>query len=295
MLEEIIDITSETLHLSPLATRIGLICLASQLILTILFDKRTNILPHGPWSTLPGFTAHQIVAFPCMILLSYYGWKEWEFDFSQYNASTSHERLFGTSNQNDVLLAYGTGAILLWDIPVGIFAPSLRDPIMMAHHVGMFGVAAVMGGLFSNGQIIGHYYVPFYFGLIETSSVFLSIVDHFHPKRKEWFDWLNSKDNKDRGLIKFVNQLNEVCRALFAASFILLRGLYFPYTSFVHCIPDIWNTYYNNSIPDGIPIWTGYFLIVCTSLFSCLQSYWAFLVARQIKKVLMGDDKKKSK
>ena len=291
MLAQLIETTSKTLHLSPLATQIGIICLATQLLLTILFDKRSNLLPHGPYSTLPGFTAHQAVASPFMVLLSYYGWKEWEYDYTQYNSSSSNDKLFASSNPNDFLLAYGTGAILLWDIPVGIFVPSMRDTIMFAHHIGMFAVAAVMSGMFSKGHMVGYYYVPFYFGVIETSSVFLVMVDHFHPKRKEWFDWLNCEKNKERGLVKVIQQMNEICRVCFALSFIVLRGIYFPYTSFVHCIPDIWKAYEDR--PDEVPMWTGYFLIGALVLFSCLQSYWGLLVARQIKKALLSDNTKK--
>ena len=293
MLAQIIDATSKTLNLSSLATQIGLFCLVTQLFLTFVFDKRTNLLPYGPYSTLPGFTAHQAVATPFMVLLSYYGWKEWEYDYSQYNATSSHEKLFASSNPNDFLLAYGTGAILLWDIPVGIFVPSMRDGIMFAHHIGMFAVAAVMSGMCSQGQMVGYYYVPFYFGVIETSSVFLVFVDQFHPKRKEWSDWLNCEENKNRGLVKFIHQINEICRVFFALSFIILRGIYFPYTSFFHCIPDIWKAYDNR--PGEVPMWTGYFLIGALVLFSCLQSYWGLLVARQIKKALLGDDKNKKK
>lgn len=248
-----------------------------------------------------------------MIILSYYGWKEWEYDIiSSYNDKnmSSHDRLFSVVPSNneldgDILLTYGTGAILLWDIPIGIFAPSLQDTIMFFHHVGMFAVAAVMSGMFcvgGEGQTIriGWYYVPFYFGVIETSSVFLSVVDQFHPKRKEWYDWLYSGSEENRGLVKkLILGCNEVCRMGFAISFIVLRGLYFPYTSFFHCIPDIWRAYYGEEsgrVPEGVPMWTGYFLIVALVLFSCLQSYWGVLVGRQVKKALFGDgDAKKKK
>jgi hypothetical protein len=240
-----------------------------------------------------------------MILLSYYGWKEWEFDMPQYTDYTTtsslsaHEKVFGFSNPQDIPLAYGMGAILLWDIPTGLLVPSLREPLMIAHHIGMFLVAAVMGGMFSSdGQMIGYYYVPFYFGVIETSSIFLSVVDQFHPKRKAWYDWLNNRQHDDErsiAVMKFVNQLNDLSRIFFAVSFLVFRGIYFPYTSFFHAIPDVWRAYDNP--PDGVPMWTCYFLCLSLCLFSCLQSYWGVLVARQIKKTLSGggDDKEGKK
>jgi hypothetical protein len=129
--------------------------------------------------------------------------------------------------------------------------------------------------------------------VIETSSVFLSVVDQFHPKRKEWHQWLNSEKNKDRSVVKFANTMNEICRTLFALSFIVLRGICFPYTSLCHCVPDIWRAYDNP--PDGVPVWTGYFLIVSLVLFSCLQFYWGVLVARQVKKAFSGDGGDKEK
>lgn len=299
-----ISVVSQSLHISPLATRIGIFCLTSQLILTFLFDRRTKILPLGPWSDLPAFTAHQVVSFPFMILLSYYGWKEWEFDMQKFrddNTNTllsAHDRVFSFSNTEDIPLAYGTGAILMWDIPIGLLAPSLREPLMIAHHVGMFLVAAVMSGMFSSdGQMIGYYYVPFYFGVIETSSIFLSVVDQFHPKRKAWYAWLNNiqNDSERSTLVKFVNQVNDLSRMFFALSFLVFRGIYFPYTSIVHAIPDVWRAYENP--PDGVPMWTCYFLCLSLCLFSCLQSYWGVLVARQIKKSLFGgeDDKEGKK
>jgi hypothetical protein len=58
-------------------------------------------------------------------------------------------------------------------------------------------------------------------------------------------------------------------------------------------VPDIWRAYDNP--PDGVPMWTGYFLIVSLVLFSCLQFYWGVLVARQVKKAFSGDGGAKEK
>ena len=220
-------------------------------------------------------------------------------DYKTNSSLSAHEKVFGFSNSQDIPLAYGMGAILLWDIPIGLLVPSLREPLMIAHHIGMFLVAAVMGGMFSSdGQMIGYYYVPFYFGVIETSSIFLSVVDQFHPKRKAWYDWLNNRqhdDERSTAVMKFVNQLNDLSRIFFAVSFLVFRGIYFPYTSFFHAIPDLWRAYDNP--PDGVPMWTCYFLCLSLCLFSCLQSYGGVLVARQIKKTLSGgeDDKEGKK
>ena len=293
---EILNNLADYLPLSPLATQIGVICLTVQIIFTILFDKRLKLVPEGPWTHLPLFSAHQVVALPLMIVLTYIGWRDWFFSNGNYEDATAVERIFGNSNPNDIPLAIGSGAILLWDIPTGFISPPLRDPIMWAHHIGMFMVASTMCGLFCKwGTQIGYYYAPYYFGVIELSSIFLAYVDIFHPKYKHYYAWLNGKhsDEKSIRLQKRLNDINEIARILFALSFLALRGLYFPYVSFMQAIPDLIVAY--ETPPDGVPIWTGYFLIIQIGLFACLQAYWGLLIARQVIKVVIGSDGKDKK
>lgn len=290
--------------LTPLATRIGLTCLLAQVIFTFLLHKRTTILPRGPWNELPAFTAHQLVSFPLMIILTYYGMKDWFFT-TGIITTTPHERIFGQHHPiDDIPLAIGTGAILLWDIPTGLLSPPLHDPLMWAHHIGMATVALLMSGQFSHGGgnivMIGAYYAPYYFGVIEFSSIFLAYVDVFHPKYRYYDEWLNDPSRESHFKIRFLKKLNDVCRAMFAFSFLILRGIYFPYVSFGYAIPDLWRAYisYDESSfppPAGVPMWTGYFLIGMIGMFACLQAYWGVLVMRQVRKVLRGggDEKKK--
>lgn len=146
-----------------------------------------------------------------------------------------------------------------------------------------------MSGLFCKwGNQIGYYYASYYFGVIELSSVFLTYVDMFHPKYKHYHKWLTAKhtDEKMISLQKVLNNLNEAARALFAVSFLVLRGLYFPYVSFRRAIPDLFEAY--KAPPDGVPMWTGYFLIGSITLFACLQAYWGLLISKQVMKLLLG-------
>jgi hypothetical protein len=78
------------------------------------------------------------------------------------------DRIWGEYNEHDIPLAYGIGAMLLWDIPMSILSPPMHDPFMLAHHVMMFLVAYSMSGGFcsGSGRFIGYYYAPFYFGVI---------------------------------------------------------------------------------------------------------------------------------
>ena len=142
--------------------------------------------------------------------------------------------------------------------------------------------------------MIGYYYSPFYFGVIELSSIFLTYVDQFHPKRKNWYEWLHQKHSDDRSM-KFkqsLKDMNELMRVLFAMTFLTFRGAYFPYVSLVEAVPDLWKAFENP--PQGVPIWTCYVLCGSLVLFSCLQAYWGLFVARQVKKALFGGGKSES-
>mmetsp|Transcript_14805 Transcript_14805/g.31168 ORF Transcript_14805/g.31168 Transcript_14805/m.31168 type:complete len:300 (-) Transcript_14805:951-1850(-) len=281
----------DILPLSPLATNIGIVCLAAQIFLTVIF----RALPRGPWSTLPGFTAHQAIAFPLMIILTYHGFQEWYFDSKSLESSmiTPHDRIFGKSDYYDIPLAIATGAILLWDIPAGLFIPELQDKLMFFHHVGMYFVAATIDGRFCKNkhQMVGYYYASYYFGVIELSSIFLTYVDVFHPKRKDWYVWLhgNHSNKTIQAVTNFLNSGNEVVRVLFAISFLSLRGIYFPYVTFVKAIPDLWKSFENP--PEGVPMWTCYWLIGSMFFFAILQAYWGMCIAAQVKKALLGGKK----
>ncbi|KAL9179435.1 hypothetical protein ACHAXT_008725 [Thalassiosira profunda] len=295
---------SEHLPLTPFACQIGLLCAVAQILFTLMFHERTQILPAGPWTKLSLFSAHQVVALPAMLILTYAGWRDWFFDPARTDGDlniTAADRIFGYSHPEDFALAFGSGAILLWDIPMGFISPPLRDPIMWAHHLGMFLVAATMSGAFcKHGNFIGYWYSSFYFGVIESSSVFLGFVDVFHPKYQHYYRWLNAEhaDEKSKALQKIVHSANEVARMLFAVTFLALRTIYFPYVTFRLAIPDLIEAY--EYPPDGVPLWTGYFLVGMMSLFACLQAYWGLLIAKQVKKALVGggggkDEKKKTK
>eukprot|EP00984_Skeletonema_dohrnii_P012102 scaffold4867_cov136-Skeletonema_dohrnii-CCMP3373.AAC.12 len=201
-------LSTHYLPLTPIAILIGVTCLVAQIFLTLLLDKR--IFPRkwqGPWNDLPGFTAHQLIAFPLMCILTYYGMRDSFYNpDKEVGNETSYDRVFGETNLSDIPLAIGSGAILIWDIPTSLLVPALQDPLMLFHHVGMFLVAATMSGAFSGGKMIGYYYACYYFGVIEISSIPLTYVDVFHPKYKYYFEWLNHKKNVNRPVMKALSQ-----------------------------------------------------------------------------------------
>lgn len=106
-MNDVINNIADYLPLSPYATQIGVTCIIAQVTLTLLFRL---LLPNGPWTHLPAYTAHQVVALPLMIILTYIGWRDWFFDSDKdEEGATASDRIFGYSNPNDLPLAIGSG------------------------------------------------------------------------------------------------------------------------------------------------------------------------------------------
>jgi TLC domain len=269
---------------TPFALQVGIYCAAQQIGLYLLFA--TNNFGAGPWSYMPSFTAHQIVVLPVLIYLSIQGFREFNLlDFistSTTATSTAVERV--TSPMHGYFSEFVVGMMFFWDIPTGLCTPALRELPMILHHIGMFSTAAISMGALSNGTPIFGYYAPFYFGVIEISSVPLIIVDLFHPKHKAWNTYLKSNERS-----RWIVMMNDVSRPLFAFLFVLVRMIAFPYISVMGVLRDVM---YVTSLPleerNNVPSLPMYIIAFLNVFFSCLQLYWGTLIIRQVIKVLQG-------
>jgi hypothetical protein len=191
--------------------------------------------------------------------------------------------------------------MMLWDIPVGLLSDGMGDPIMHCHHIGFFIVATIALGFYSGGVSLGSAYAPFFFGVIELSSIPLTIVDGksylsleypmqthfltsvpsslkvFHPKQKAWHTYLSTS--------KTLEAINELSRVLFAVFYMITRMIYFPYVVATGVVPDSLATIKEHPEFAG-PLWA---IVVLAVLFTFLQLYWGTLIIRQIVKALSGD------
>jgi hypothetical protein len=210
--------------ITPLVLQAGLGCLAAQCCLYVLF---AYIVPPGPWRESPGFTAHQAICFPLMVALMVVGAPAWFFPDTETTAlsSTLQGRVVDVHATGHMLGQVVLGELVLWDIPCSVMIKSLREPLMFAHHLGMALVA------YTTMSPLGSYYSLFFFGAIEISGVPLSFVDTFHPKHVHWCDYLKVAPR--------LNALNEVARVAFAAAYLPLRAVYFPYVIFTSVVPDM--------------------------------------------------------
>ena len=153
---------------------VGLACAAAQVLLWIAFSFA---LGNGPWRQEPGFTAHQVVCFPLMIILAYLGVTNYYAPDDRF--ATPESRVLEPHPVGTMMSQMVLGMMVFWDIPTGLLVQSLREPLMVAHHFGM-ALTAMLGLSYYS------YHALFFYGIIELSGIFLSIVDLFHPKHAGW-------------------------------------------------------------------------------------------------------------
>ena len=274
---------------TPFSVLTGTCCASVQIVAYLLFV--INFFGKGPWSIMPSFTAHQIVVIPVLFYLSIQGLRDFNIGevigaASTTTGTTAVERV--TSPMHGYFSEFVLGMMFFWDIPTGLCTPALRELPMILHHFGMFMTAAISMGILSNGIPIFGYYAPFYFGMIEISSIPLVIVDIYHPKHKAWSMYLNSRERSG-----WVMKLNDIARPLFALLFMLVRMVAFPYISVMGVLRDVLHVTslpleHRNNVPN-LPLYIIAFLNVA---FSCLQLYWGTLLIRQIVKLLQGPTNK---
>ena len=268
---------------TPFAVITGACCAVVQVGAYLLLV--TNFFGKGPWSIMPSFTAHQIVVIPVLFYLSIQGLRDFnirEVLGATATTTTAVERV--TSPMHGHFSEFVLGMMFFWDIPTGLCTPALREVPMILHHIGMFVTAAISMGILSNGVPIFAYYAPFYFGIVEISSIPLIIVDIFHPKHKAWNMYLNSNERSG-----WIMKLNDTARPLFALLFILVRMVAFPYISIMGVLRDALHV---TSLPleqrNNVPNLPLYIIAFLNVAFSCLQFYWGTLLIRQIIKLLKG-------
>ena len=267
--------------LGPFATEttvvIGLSCLAAQILFALLFAK---VLPHGPWTAEPGYTAHQAVCLPLMVYMAYTGCATW---FGTVSYPSAESRVLALHMDGIYLAQVAFCELLFWDIPVGLAVASMREPVMLAHHFGMLAAAA-------GGVSLNSYYGKFFFGACELTSVFLVICDLFHPKHKAWAALAEASPT--------LSALNNAMRGIFVLCYMLLRAIYFPYIVLSGLVPDVLEILTRpitsrNGASDAALLAPGIIGVCMVGL----QWYWGYLLVQQLRKMLspMQEGESKSK
>jgi|TARA_B110000003_G_C16507095_1_gene479687 hypothetical protein len=113
----------------------------------------------------------------------------------------------------------------------------------------------------------------FFFGFCEISSIPLAVVDFFHPKH---FEKLTKSS-------KLLASINEMSRYSFAALFLMMRAIYFPYVVGFMLLPDIYNLLQDSR--SGANEQVLYGIALSASSLTLLQLYWATLILKQVAKI----------
>ena len=187
----------------------------------------------------------------------------------QKEATTSQETVSG--NLHLVFFSAWQLGYQLWAIPVGLFWVKESVP-MLLHHFTVIMVSS-MSGFLDNGL---RYWTPFFYGLIELSSVPLAVMNAF-------------KQNKH--LIDLYPVHYQRVRVVFALAFLYLRVVMFVPRHYMYLRDQmmLWR--------DCPLFWYRVFMAACwisSVVLLLLQLYWASIIVKGLMAVQYKDLKKTS-
>lgn len=157
----------------------------------------------------------------------------------------------------DYLVIFSTAQLgyQLWAIPLGIFFVGESVPMILHHFTVVF--CSSMSALFTNGF---RYWTPFFYGVIEISSVPLAIMNSF-------------KDNPH--LIKRYPAMYHKVRMLFAASFLYIRMAMFVPREY-QFLRDHFMLYSKSEVLSYKIFMAT--VTLCSLILLVLQLFWACLI-----------------
>ena len=177
------------------------------------------------------------------------------------------DRIVG--NEHMMLFSAGQVGYQLWELPIGIFFVG-ETKSMIIHHVAVICVGSVTA-LISSGF---RYFTPFFYGMIEISSVPLSVMNSF----KNNPDWIQNYP----GVYKII-------RLVFGITFLLVRVvLWTPiYWNFVSLASML---LYSSEVVSTQIILSIF--VLASLVLTILQYFWA---SKIIGALFKGGRKKKAK
>jgi len=185
-----------------------------------------------------------------------------------YNATSSIEQISNLFDEFYLMPAMQLG-FQVWSIPIGIFYVN-ESKEMIIHHFGV--VFAASCGSFSHFGF--RYWLPFFFGVFELSSVPLAMMNLFryHPDAAKKYPLFN-----------------QASQASFVVSFLYIRvwkwlpvgPLYMRNNLFLFLTTDFGATKIFVLLQFLFGVYLGY-----------LQLYWALMVVKMSFKVVVGKKKK---
>ena len=254
----------------------GFLSAGSQYLLT----RQLKRSKRPEFHTNAAYTAHSIVAFALMLVVSTVGVLGWAFTppFSYFDASS---RILDPSSAGRWLAAVIVGTFSMWDIPTSFMVKELRKPDVIIHHIVMLITAAI------GSTVLPMHYLLYYFGVSELSSIPLVVYDQV----QQWLKWnVFSKSTTE----KLKEKVEPILGVLTAICFTLVRAISFPKVTLFSFVPDCITVLAAPS-SDGVGFAvTGQirsmlkFSVGASLAFTALQLYW---FSGLVKTILSGDSK----
>ena len=226
--------------------------LCAQLLLVSAFRRSSS-----RWlQKSAGYTAHHIIALAFMIIATVVGFTGW-FSPAAATASATSRMLVadGTARWLGAMLF---GELVLWDFPCSIFIKLLREPVMLAHHVGLLATAGL-------ALRLPLFWGTFYLGWAELSNVPLQIWDtakYAHTVAKE--TWASASTERR------LAQVRDASYNVFCILFVLVRVIGFTAITAFGLFPDaraVLPTAASARLPIQLFLGLG-------SAFNALMLYW---------------------
>jgi hypothetical protein len=257
---------------------------------------------------IASYTAHTIIALVFMMYVSVVGCIGWFMSSSGSSPITPFDRLVLPNEQCRCMASIVTGVLLLWDLPTSMYVKSLRKLDVIVHHIVM-----TLTAYFAT-TILPMYYVYFYFGVSELSSIPLLLYDQLcimietlntspsipvHDNSTK-LDALVVDDNNaitsDELIDKQTNneliQLRDSMQIVAAVSFTIVRAILFTYVTVRHFIPDVRSVIRLVQLPSSmitvssvirpVQMKTLRFAFYASIGFTVLQLYWFLKMLRTI-------------
>lgn len=165
----------------------------------------------GPFKKRPTLAAHHLAMVVPFVYLAFQGTFHW-FTSSNAVPDAPSARMFHVL-EGAACFAPTMLGLQIFDLSTTMLVPGMGKADAIAHHT----VALLLAyQLTSTGFM--QYWSPFYFGMLELSSIPLCFVDLFRAFPQ---------------LAKRCDTLNEIMRVAFAATFLPIRCLAMPWVSYL--------------------------------------------------------------
>ncbi|KAJ1445286.1 hypothetical protein M885DRAFT_550408 [Pelagophyceae sp. CCMP2097] len=223
----------------------------------------------SPFAARAGYAAHYLPFVVCFAAMAAVGCHTWLCDAELAElGATQAGRMWG-SHAGAARLVASMLAVQLYDVPTSCVIPELQSPTFIAHHLVVLFLACA--ALRYNAFM---YYGVYFFGVIETSTPLLALVDGFRDFPK---------------LAEKLPATNEACRVGFAVAFFAVRIVGWVPVS-VAFWRDALTLFEPGAARHGIPLVVVAFWLATHLGLTVLQWHWGLKIARAAYAMASGDE-----